>query len=186
MLQLSNNGPSWQEFYNCKYDPKNPEFWKNIELPNGADEIYVSLRSEWVLYSFDGRMFSLLRCLLFQLLAQFFPSLYGLGLVTELHPAVRQCCHFAEVCIGVKASNYFMPAETLSDKGPGGGGWIHFNKHLQAKHVFIFSPVWFGFAFCLHSLCLAQASRRPCFLLWSNKKLQVECGINILLNILYN
>eukprot|EP00913_Durusdinium_trenchii_P016029 g15066.t1 len=54
-----------KEFYNCKYDPKNPEFWKQIELPNGADEIYV--------------------------------------------------------CIGVKASNYFMPAETLSDKGPGGG-----------------------------------------------------------------
>merc|ERR1712014_387912 len=30
-----------------------------------------------------------------------------------------------------KASNYFMPKETLSDKGPGGGGWIHFNKYLQ-------------------------------------------------------
>merc|ERR1712190_39334 len=35
------------------------------------------------------------------------------------------------VCIGVKASNYFMPPEVLSDKGPGGGGWIHFNKFLQ-------------------------------------------------------
>jgi len=35
------------------------------------------------------------------------------------------------VCIGVKASNYFMPKETLSDKGPGGGGWIHFNKYMQ-------------------------------------------------------
>merc|ERR1719235_2405724 len=35
------------------------------------------------------------------------------------------------VCIGVKASNYFMPKETLSDKGPGGGGWIYINKHLQ-------------------------------------------------------
>jgi len=35
------------------------------------------------------------------------------------------------VCIGVKASNYFMPPETLSDKGPGGGGWIHFNKYMQ-------------------------------------------------------
>jgi len=35
------------------------------------------------------------------------------------------------VCIGVKASNYFMPAETLSDKGPGGGGWIHFNEFMQ-------------------------------------------------------
>jgi len=35
------------------------------------------------------------------------------------------------VCIGVKASNYFMPKDTLSDKGPGGGGWIHFNKKMQ-------------------------------------------------------
>merc|ERR1711862_545745 len=35
------------------------------------------------------------------------------------------------ICIGVKASNYFMPQETLSLKGPGGGGWIHFNEFLQ-------------------------------------------------------
>merc|ERR1711870_84151 len=35
------------------------------------------------------------------------------------------------VCIGVKASNYFMPKDTLSEKGPGGGGWIHFNKYMQ-------------------------------------------------------
>merc|ERR1719162_531959 len=35
------------------------------------------------------------------------------------------------ICIGVKASNYFMPKETLSDKGPGGGGWIHMNKYMQ-------------------------------------------------------
>merc|ERR1712078_765246 len=35
------------------------------------------------------------------------------------------------VCIGVKASNFFMPKETLSEKGPGGGGWIHFNKFMQ-------------------------------------------------------
>jgi len=35
------------------------------------------------------------------------------------------------ICIGVKASNYFMPQETLSEKGPGGGGWIHFNKFMQ-------------------------------------------------------
>merc|ERR1711865_1119508 len=35
------------------------------------------------------------------------------------------------VCIGVKASNYFMPKETLSDVGPGGGGWIIINKKLQ-------------------------------------------------------
>ena len=27
---------AFQEFYNCKYDPKNPEFWKQIELANGA------------------------------------------------------------------------------------------------------------------------------------------------------
>jgi len=35
------------------------------------------------------------------------------------------------ICMGVKASNYFMPRETLSDKGPGGGGWILINKKLQ-------------------------------------------------------
>jgi len=35
------------------------------------------------------------------------------------------------ICIGVKASNYFMPKCVLSDKGPGGGGWIHFNKFMQ-------------------------------------------------------
>jgi len=35
------------------------------------------------------------------------------------------------ICMGVKASNYFMPKETLSDKGPGGGGWIYMNKKLQ-------------------------------------------------------
>merc|ERR1712232_1400863 len=64
-----------KEFYNCKYAPKEQEFWDKIELPNKPDCEYV--------------------------------------------------------CIGVKASNYFMPKETLSDKGPGGGGWIHFNKKLQ-------------------------------------------------------
>merc|ERR1711974_161794 len=37
------------------------------------------------------------------------------------------------VCIGVKASNYFMPAETLSDKGPGGGGWILMDMTLAVK-----------------------------------------------------
>jgi len=64
-----------KEFYDCKYDAKSSEFWKKVELPNGADVEYV--------------------------------------------------------CIGVKASNYFMPQETLSEKGPGGGGWIHFNKFMQ-------------------------------------------------------
>jgi len=38
---------------------------------------------------------------------------------------------FIYVCMGVKASNYFMPKETLSDKGPGGGGWIHMNFNMQ-------------------------------------------------------
>mmetsp|Transcript_52730 Transcript_52730/g.122716 ORF Transcript_52730/g.122716 Transcript_52730/m.122716 type:complete len:464 (-) Transcript_52730:44-1435(-) len=37
-------------------------------------------------------------------------------------------------CIGVRASNFFMPKETLSEKGPGGGGWIHFNQKLQVTH----------------------------------------------------
>lgn len=56
---------------------KNPEFWKQIGLPNGADKEYV--------------------------------------------------------CIGVKASNYFMPPETLSEKGPGGGGWILMDMTLAVK-----------------------------------------------------
>merc|ERR1711966_72735 len=34
------------------------------------------------------------------------------------------------VCIGVKASNSFMPKETLSEKGPGGGGWILMDQKL--------------------------------------------------------
>jgi len=34
------------------------------------------------------------------------------------------------ICIGVKASNYFMPKDTLSEKGPGGGGWINMNTTL--------------------------------------------------------
>lgn len=67
-----------KSYYGIKYDPKNPEFWKKIGLPNGADESYI--------------------------------------------------------CMGVKASNYFMPPETLSDKGPGGGGWIYINKKLQVTN----------------------------------------------------
>jgi len=63
--------------YNLKYDGKNPDFWKQIGLPNGVDKEYV--------------------------------------------------------CIGVKASNYFMPTETLSEKGPGGGGWILMHKNLAVK-----------------------------------------------------
>jgi len=35
------------------------------------------------------------------------------------------------VCMGVKASNYFMPDETLSKGGPGGGKWINMNMALQ-------------------------------------------------------
>ncbi|CAK9103799.1 Apoptosis-inducing factor homolog B [Durusdinium trenchii] len=66
-----------KQFYNTKYDAKNPEFWKSIDLPNGPDKEYV--------------------------------------------------------CIGVKASNYFMPKETLSEKGPGGGGWILMNQNLSVK-----------------------------------------------------
>lgn len=66
-----------KQFYNTKYDAKDPEFWKRIGLPNGPDKEYV--------------------------------------------------------CIGVKASNYFMPKETLSEKGPGGGGWILMDMSLSVK-----------------------------------------------------
>jgi len=38
------------------------------------------------------------------------------------------------VCIGVKASNYFMPKDTLSEKGPGGGGWILMNTSLAVTN----------------------------------------------------
>lgn len=41
-------------------------------------------------------------------------------------------CDVTYVCSAVKASNYFMPKATLSDRGPGGGGWILINLHLQA------------------------------------------------------
>jgi hypothetical protein len=37
------------------------------------------------------------------------------------------------ICTGVKASNYFMPQETLSLKGPGGGGWILMDMKLGVK-----------------------------------------------------
>uniref|UniRef100_A0A7S4T1Y1 FAD/NAD(P)-binding domain-containing protein n=1 Tax=Alexandrium monilatum TaxID=311494 RepID=A0A7S4T1Y1_9DINO len=50
------------------------------------------------------------------------------------------------VCVGVRASNYFMPKDTLTDKGPGGGGWIHFNQKLQVTtkppHSQPVGPVW--------------------------------------------
>jgi len=65
------------QFYETKYEPKDPKFWANIQLPKGADKEYV--------------------------------------------------------CVGVKASNYFMPKETLSEKGPGGGGWIHMDMTLAVE-----------------------------------------------------
>merc|ERR1719208_114444 len=37
------------------------------------------------------------------------------------------------ICIGVKASNYFMPEETLSEKGPGGGKWILIDMTLAVE-----------------------------------------------------
>ena len=62
------------------------EFWKQIELPNGADEIYV--------------------------------------------------------CIGVKASNYFMPAETLSDKGPGRLGKVEWVEPCMVWYSNMFKQEW--------------------------------------------
>ncbi|CAK0851181.1 unnamed protein product, partial [Prorocentrum cordatum] len=37
------------------------------------------------------------------------------------------------VCVGVKASNYFMPEETLSTVGPGGGKWILMDQTLAVR-----------------------------------------------------
>merc|ERR1712046_252262 len=64
-----------KEFYGIKYNEKDTDMWKAIQMPNKADKIYI--------------------------------------------------------CMGVKASNYFMPEEVKSLKGPGGGGWIHFNRYMQ-------------------------------------------------------
>jgi hypothetical protein len=36
-------------------------------------------------------------------------------------------------CLGIKASNYFMPPETLSKIGPGGGKWIIMDQTLAVK-----------------------------------------------------
>jgi len=36
-------------------------------------------------------------------------------------------------CVGVKASNYFMPEECLSEKGPGGGKWILMDMTLAVE-----------------------------------------------------
>jgi len=66
-----------KQYYNMKYNAKDPAFWSGINLPKGADKEYV--------------------------------------------------------CIGVKASNYFMPKDTLSEKGPGGGGWILMDPTLAVK-----------------------------------------------------
>jgi len=79
--------------WGVKYEPNNPEFWKKIGLPNGADETYV--------------------------------------------------------CMGVKASNYFMPKNVLSDKGPGGGGWIVINKKLQVVDKVSNEPVGAGNVFAI-------------------------------------
>jgi len=72
-----------KEFYNMKYEPKNPDFWTKIKLPLT-----------------EGKTIG---------------------------------CDKEYVCIGVKASNYFMPEQTLSEKGPGGGGWIHMDMTLAVE-----------------------------------------------------
>jgi len=53
------------------------------------------------------------------------------------------------ICMGVKASNYFMPKNTLSDKGPGGGGWIVINKKLQVVDKESNEPVGNGNIFAI-------------------------------------
>ena len=32
-----------KQFYNTKYDAKDPEFWKKIEMPSGPDKEYVCI-----------------------------------------------------------------------------------------------------------------------------------------------
>ena len=52
-------------------------------------------------------------------------------------PAVLTIPTFAQV----KSSNYFMPKETLSEKGPGGGGWIIMNKYHLAQNDYSFDAL---------------------------------------------
>ena len=49
---------SIKEFYECKYDPKNEEFWKRIELPGGADDSYVCIGVKTSNYFMPKKTFS--------------------------------------------------------------------------------------------------------------------------------
>jgi len=53
------------------------------------------------------------------------------------------------ICMGVKASNYYLPKEVLSDKGPGGGGWIVINKKLQVADKVTGEPWGNGTVFAI-------------------------------------
>merc|ERR1712166_1379185 len=72
------------------------------------------------------------------------------------------------ICIGVKASNYFMPKETLSEKGPGGGGWILMDMKLAVKtregKVWGADqngqPLFFAVGDCNYS-CVEEAGKPP-------------------------
>jgi len=72
------------------------------------------------------------------------------------------------ICIGVKASNYFMPKETLSEKGPGGGGWILMKQNLavMTKEGKVWSedgkgyPRVFAIGDCNYG-CVEEAGKPP-------------------------
>lgn len=65
------------------------------------------------------------------------------------------------VCIGVKASNYFMPKETLSEKGPGGGGWILMAPWIPENDV----KWWCAYVY-LMSLCKMLKKVHYDFIQW--------------------
>ena len=52
------NASGIKEFYECKYDPKNEEFWKRIELPECADDSYVWIGKKTSNYFIPKKTFS--------------------------------------------------------------------------------------------------------------------------------
>ncbi len=132
-------------FYNTKYDAKSPEFWSSIEMSDRPDKeslvsshlgivfpIFFGFR-DWISCNYKHRpktshtQNKTTTVLIFtSAKPPFFcePNRFVGVKTSASQPNPHEKTLMRYVCIGVKASNYFMPKETLSEKGPGGGGWI--------------------------------------------------------------
>ena len=125
------------------------EFWKQIELPNGADEIYVCIGVKasnyfmpaetlsdkgpgrlpggegWVSWTIYGTQT--------MLEWRFEGWKFGIYVILCLFTVVIGCTWYILI---YPMSNPYIPLSTPVRAShppffPGGGGWIHFNKHLQ-------------------------------------------------------